>query len=54
MRKCSLQEVSPTRLLASAMDAKKFAEKLPRQVSRVLDSLAEGSFTISIQGLNES
>jgi len=53
MRRKMLQSASPANLLAAAMDAKEFAEKLPGRVNKVMDALAEGQMTLNIQGIDE-
>jgi hypothetical protein len=53
MRLRMIESASPARLLAAAMDAKEFAEKLPGRVNKVMDALAEGQITLHIQGLDE-
>jgi predicted unusual protein kinase regulating ubiquinone biosynthesis (AarF/ABC1/UbiB family) len=53
MRKKLLQAASPGNVLAAAMDAKEFAERLPGRVNRVMDALAEGELTLNIQGIDE-
>src|SRR5258706_278210 len=44
---------SPANLLAAAMDAKEFVEKLPGRVNKVMDALAEGQLTLNVQGIDE-
>lgn len=53
MRRKILQSASPANLLAAAMDAKEFVEKLPGRVNKVMDALAEGQLTMNIQGVDE-
>ena len=53
MRRKMLQSASPANLLAAAMDAKEFAQKLPGRVNKVMDALAEGQMTLNIQGIDE-
>ena len=53
MRRKMLQSASPANLLAAAMDAKEFVEKLPGRVNKVMDALAEGQLTLNIQGVDE-
>jgi predicted unusual protein kinase regulating ubiquinone biosynthesis (AarF/ABC1/UbiB family) len=53
MRRKMLQSASPANLLAAAMDAKEFAEKLPGRVNKVMDALAEGQLTLNVQGIDE-
>ena len=40
-------------LLSAAMEAKDFAARLPGRVNTVLDALAQGSFTIKVDALDE-
>ena len=44
---------SPASLLTAAMEAKDFTARLPARVNSVLDSLAQGSFTIKVDALDE-
>jgi len=44
---------SPGNLLSAAMEAKDFAARLPGRVNTVLDALAQGSFTIKVDALDE-
>ncbi|MGZ4791664.1 MAG: ABC1 kinase family protein [Ilumatobacteraceae bacterium] len=53
MRRKMLQSASPANLLAAAMDAKEFVERLPGRVNKVMDALAEGQLTLNIQGIDE-
>jgi predicted unusual protein kinase regulating ubiquinone biosynthesis (AarF/ABC1/UbiB family) len=54
MRAKMLQSASPGNILAAAMDAKEFAEKLPGRVNKVMDALAEGTMTLNVQGIDEA
>ena len=54
MRHRFLGAVSPGNMLAAAMEAKEFAEKLPGRVNKVMDALAEGQMTLNIQGIDEA
>ena len=45
---------TPTRLLTAALDAKEFAEHLPRRVNQVMDALAEGQMTLNVTGINDA
>jgi ubiquinone biosynthesis protein len=54
MRRKMLQSASPGNLLATALEAKEFAEKLPRRVNKVMDALAEGRLTLNIQGIDDA
>jgi len=53
MRHRMLESASPGHLLTAALDAKEFAERLPNRLNKVLDSLAEGSFTLNVEGVDE-
>jgi predicted unusual protein kinase regulating ubiquinone biosynthesis (AarF/ABC1/UbiB family) len=53
MRKKMLQSAAPGNLMAAAIDAKEFAEKLPGRVNKVMDALAEGQLTLNVQGIDE-
>ncbi len=53
MRKKMLQSASPTNMMAAAIDAKEFAEKLPGRINKVMDALAEGELTLNVQGIDE-
>ncbi len=44
---------SPASLLSAAMEAKDFTARLPGRVNKVLDSLADGNFTINVDALDE-
>jgi predicted unusual protein kinase regulating ubiquinone biosynthesis (AarF/ABC1/UbiB family) len=44
---------SPGNLLAAAMDAKEFAERLPGRVNKVMDALARGELTLKVEGIDE-
>jgi len=53
MRKKLLQSVTPGNVMAAAMEAKEFAERLPGRVNQLLDALASGQMTLNIQGIDE-
>jgi predicted unusual protein kinase regulating ubiquinone biosynthesis (AarF/ABC1/UbiB family) len=53
MRKKMLQSASPGNVIAAAIEAKEFAEKLPGRVNKVMDALAEGQLTLNVQGVDE-
>jgi ubiquinone biosynthesis protein len=53
MRKKMLQSASPGNVMAAAIDAKEFAEKLPGRINKVMDALAEGQLTLNVQGIDE-
>jgi predicted unusual protein kinase regulating ubiquinone biosynthesis (AarF/ABC1/UbiB family) len=44
---------SPGSLLSTAMEAKDFAARLPGRINTVLDALAQGSFAIKVDALDE-
>lgn len=44
---------SPASLLTAAMEAKDFTARLPGRVNSVLDSLAQGNFTVKVDALDE-
>jgi predicted unusual protein kinase regulating ubiquinone biosynthesis (AarF/ABC1/UbiB family) len=54
MRHGMLEDLSPARLLSTAVDAKDFVERLPGRLNQVLDALAEGKFTLNVEGVDES
>jgi predicted unusual protein kinase regulating ubiquinone biosynthesis (AarF/ABC1/UbiB family) len=53
MRKKVLQTASTANVMAAAMEAKEFAERLPGRVNQVMDALAEGKLTLNVQGIDE-
>jgi predicted unusual protein kinase regulating ubiquinone biosynthesis (AarF/ABC1/UbiB family) len=53
LQKKLLQSASTGNVLAAALEAKQFAERLPGRVNQVLDALAEGKLTLQVQGLDE-
>lgn len=53
MRHKVLQSASPANVVAAAMEAKEFAEKLPGRVNKVMDALAEGQLTLKVEGIDE-
>ncbi|MHB1987252.1 MAG: ABC1 kinase family protein [Acidimicrobiales bacterium] len=54
MRHRMLAAVSPTGLVNAALDAKEFTEQLPARMNKVLDALAEGKFTLNVEGVDEA
>lgn len=54
MRSRMLDSARPAKVLRSALDAAAFAEQLPGRVNTVLESLAEGRFTLRLEGLDEA
>ena len=53
MRRKLLQAATPGNVMAAAMEAKEFAERLPGRVNKVMDALAEGELRLNIQGIDE-
>jgi predicted unusual protein kinase regulating ubiquinone biosynthesis (AarF/ABC1/UbiB family) len=53
MRKKLLQVATPANVLAAAMEAKEFADRLPSRINQVIDALAAGELTLNIQGVDE-
>ena len=45
--------VSPGGLLASAIEAKELTARMPKRMNRIMDSLAEGEFTVRVRALDE-
>ncbi len=54
MRHQVLASASPASLVSAALDAKEFAEQLPGRMNKVLDALASGTFTLNVEGVDES
>ncbi|HET6964669.1 MAG TPA: AarF/UbiB family protein [Acidimicrobiales bacterium] len=54
MRHRMLEAASPTNVMRSALEATAFAEALPARMNKVLESLAEGRFTLNVEGLDEA
>ncbi len=48
------EAASPSRLVGAALEAKDFAEQLPSRMNKVLETLADGSIRIDVQGVDES
>jgi ubiquinone biosynthesis protein len=48
-----LQSVSPANVLTAAIEAKEFAEHLPRQLHDVMETLSSGELTLNIRGIDE-
>lgn len=53
MRKKVAQTASTANVMAAAMEAKEFAERLPGRVNQVMDALAAGKLTLNVQGIDE-
>jgi ubiquinone biosynthesis protein len=54
MRSRMLETARPGKVLRSALDAAAFAEQLPNRLNKVMESLAEGRFTLRLEGLDEA
>jgi len=54
MRARMLETARPAKVLRAALDAAAFAEELPNRLKKVLESLAEGRFTLRLEGLDEA
>jgi ubiquinone biosynthesis protein len=54
MRHGMLDAASPAHLLTAMLDGKAFIERLPGRMNKVLDALAEGRFTLNVQGVDEA
>jgi hypothetical protein len=48
-----LRSVSPSSLLAGAVDVKEFAEKLPPRVNRILDALGNNELRFKVDTIDE-
>jgi len=46
-------KVSPAGIMAAAIEAKEFTSLLPKRGNRILDSLAEGEFTMRVRAIDE-
>jgi ubiquinone biosynthesis protein len=44
---------SPGGLLTAAIEAKEFTSQLPKRANRILDSLAQGEFTLHVEAIDE-
>lgn len=53
MRRHMREEASPRKLLTTTLEAKEFVEHLPSRLNRVMDSVAEGRFSIRFQGFDD-
>ena len=53
MRRKLLHAATPAAAITAVMEAKEFAERLPGQVNKVMDALAEGEFTLNVKGIDE-
>ena len=52
-RERMLRSVSPSRVLSTMLDAKRFAEKLPGRVNKVLDTLAGNELRLKMELIDE-
>jgi predicted unusual protein kinase regulating ubiquinone biosynthesis (AarF/ABC1/UbiB family) len=48
-----LRSVSPSSLLAGAVDVKEFAEKLPMRVNRILDAVGNNELRLKVDSIDE-
>lgn len=46
-------KVSPGGIMAAAIEAKEFTSMLPKRGNRILDSMAEGEFTVRVRAIDE-
>ncbi len=46
-------KVSPAGVLAAAIEAKELSARMPKRVNRIMDSLADGEFTVRVRALDE-
>jgi ubiquinone biosynthesis protein len=53
MRERMLRSASPGRMLATMLDAKQFAERLPGRVNKVLDALAGNELKLKMELIDE-
>jgi predicted unusual protein kinase regulating ubiquinone biosynthesis (AarF/ABC1/UbiB family) len=53
MRRKLLRAATPGNVMAAAMEAKEFAERLPGRVNKVMDALSEGQLTLNVKGIDE-
>ncbi len=54
MRHSMERSVAPSSLIGAMLDAKEFAEHLPRRMNNLLDALAEGRLHLRVEGFDES
>ena len=50
----SQMRTSPASLVSALVEAKDFAEQLPRRVNRVMDALAKGQFAVKVHAFDEA
>ncbi len=53
MRNRVMRLTSPGNMLAGALEAKEFVERLPNRVNRVLDTIADGQIRFRLEGIDE-
>lgn len=53
MRSRVTRLASPGNMLAGALEAKEFVERLPNRVNRVLDTIADGEIRFRLEGIDE-
>jgi predicted unusual protein kinase regulating ubiquinone biosynthesis (AarF/ABC1/UbiB family) len=53
MQRRLLQSISPATLFTTVLEAKEFAEQLPRRINRVLESLASSQLTLRVEMIDE-
>jgi hypothetical protein len=46
--------VSPSGIMAAAIDAKEFTANFPRRANKVMQSLAEGTFSVRVDAVDEA
>ncbi len=54
MRQRLVQSLSPGNLFAAAMEAREFAQELPRRVNRILDLVSQNQFKINVEAIDEN
>jgi ubiquinone biosynthesis protein len=53
MQRRLLKSLSPTTVFSTALEAKEFAEQLPRRINRVLESLASSQLKLKVEMIDE-
>ena len=48
-----LRSISPSNLMAGAVDVKEFAEKLPSRVNRILDAVGNNELRLKVDAIDE-
>lgn len=54
VRRRTLKSLSPGNVIATAMEAKEFAEALPGRVNHILDALAKNQFKLHVEAFDEN